>query len=972
MKTMKKTILFLFVILSLADFSEAQNKMSTGQIYTWPGTDIDHPVFVELVDSVNVLEFTLRSISATYATLDTVYVRGRWSNVEININQINAVSIRVIISSDDGIPPGYYDNDLIFRARRVSSGTSCNQVFIENVIMGNLSDDDLSTQGSSQSICFNSSTNYRPTLSHSPQGESIKLTVNSPILPQFPYFEFLRYDDVLDQFIVLHRSSSNTYNDETVEPGVSYQYMARMKWNATSEQYLYTNRITRQSLPELPGLVTYFVGESNSPTTIDLEILKPEGAEVTRYDLSYGTEITNLSQGVSNISANSSSDTTKYELTGLSGNQIYYLQVSAENDRGNGENSEIIDIKTLPGVPSIPASLSVSALNDEAFYGTFNDNSDNEDGFLLQRKLAAESQFVVIDTLQPNVTQFIDKGLDYSTFYTYGISAFNEGGISSRIGSGNQSTRPIEFTLSNTNEFSDHQTVYVHILSKQATLLDSVRGMNHSIKIPLSEAEAMEVIPHDDFFGNAFDLSFEHTNDTLSYSIRATSNADFNPFSRVDTLVTIRLRKAVDYLSGTINLEAVPITLSYRTFSIDSRCDDGTITVTEREDDEFKRFEVWRYNPGTSTKTSFENIGAGLNVYGLDDSFIRQSYSVALSPDGVYPVAGRYKGVEFERISLIPYTDTRFRGSYEVALIEQYVQKGGSLSLLEQAAFDVNMDGEITLADAVLLYDYIKGFAKITDWKFYFANASESIVTDNKFFLDDDYESTQEVWAIFNGDTDFDPATNVNARTASEEFAMIFEVRDDRYVDVYLSRAIEDLVSLDMNIQLPEALVSVETEVFDDSKFFYDYIDVESLAIIRSRSEVAFPSSSRKLMTLEVEDANEFRLEQLVQVLINSKPVVDFERREREAGFPFPVEEDLIMYPNPVTTTFTIEVPDFVETGITVVLTDLAGKKHISEIYPESPNAAYSIDVSGLQSGVYTIVVSDEEGWQWKSKIIKG
>ena len=58
------------------------------------------------------------------------------------------------------------------------------------------------------------------------------------------------------------------------------------------------------------------------------------------------------------------------------------------------------------------------------------DNSENEDGFSIERKLQSNGTYAVIATVGPNVTSYTDSSLANSTAYCYRVNAFNSAGNS--------------------------------------------------------------------------------------------------------------------------------------------------------------------------------------------------------------------------------------------------------------------------------------------------------------------------------------------------------------------------------------------------------------------------------------------------------------------------------------------------------------------------------------------------------------
>ena len=61
---------------------------------------------------------------------------------------------------------------------------------------------------------------------------------------------------------------------------------------------------------------------------------------------------------------------------------------------------------------------------------TWQDNSDNEDGFIVERKLLVGGVFQQIATVIANTTKLTDMGVQEGFHYCYRVLAFNKIGLS--------------------------------------------------------------------------------------------------------------------------------------------------------------------------------------------------------------------------------------------------------------------------------------------------------------------------------------------------------------------------------------------------------------------------------------------------------------------------------------------------------------------------------------------------------------
>ncbi|MFH1562943.1 MAG: PQQ-binding-like beta-propeller repeat protein [Nitrospirota bacterium] len=79
-------------------------------------------------------------------------------------------------------------------------------------------------------------------------------------------------------------------------------------------------------------------------------------------------------------------------------------------------------VATLPPLP--PTNLQLVPISQSEIKLSWNDNSNNEQGFKLERALSLQ-KYVQIKLLPANTTSYIDKGLKKDTRYSYRIKAYN-------------------------------------------------------------------------------------------------------------------------------------------------------------------------------------------------------------------------------------------------------------------------------------------------------------------------------------------------------------------------------------------------------------------------------------------------------------------------------------------------------------------------------------------------------------------
>ena len=121
--------------------------------------------------------------------------------------------------------------------------------------------------------------------------------------------------------------------------------------------------------------------------------------------------------------------TTAANITGFSDDgflpgTFYHHRVRAFNDTDSSAFSNAVLAATLGIQP--PTSLETRRVSNSRIDLVWQDNSDNETGFRVQRKLRGSPDWVSIATTAANVTGFSDGGVLPNTFYYYQIQAFND------------------------------------------------------------------------------------------------------------------------------------------------------------------------------------------------------------------------------------------------------------------------------------------------------------------------------------------------------------------------------------------------------------------------------------------------------------------------------------------------------------------------------------------------------------------
>ena len=168
--------------------------------------------------------------------------------------------------------------------------------------------------------------------------------------------------------------------------------------------------------------------ESNRDGNWEIYVMNADGGNQTR--------LTNNSSGDS--CAAWSPDGTKIAFArDRPSRQIYVMNADGRNQirltstGGNTLPSWSPDGTGALLPPSAPSSLSCSSVLPTKAALTWQDNSDNEDGFKIERRLGTTGNWVQIAAVGANVVTYNDAGLSPGTTYQYRIRAHNEAGTSS-------------------------------------------------------------------------------------------------------------------------------------------------------------------------------------------------------------------------------------------------------------------------------------------------------------------------------------------------------------------------------------------------------------------------------------------------------------------------------------------------------------------------------------------------------------
>jgi hypothetical protein len=112
---------------------------------------------------------------------------------------------------------------------------------------------------------------------------------------------------------------------------------------------------------------------------------------------------------------------TEKTIYGVDEGDHYYWRVQGRNIIGSGPWSEVADFTFILS----PANLTIQSNDSESIELNWDENSDVEEGLIIERKEGISGSFSIIDTLAENTEEYTDSSFEGAvTDYTYRVRAF--------------------------------------------------------------------------------------------------------------------------------------------------------------------------------------------------------------------------------------------------------------------------------------------------------------------------------------------------------------------------------------------------------------------------------------------------------------------------------------------------------------------------------------------------------------------
>ena len=225
------------------------------------------------------------------------------------------------------------------------------------------------------------------------------------------------------QLIAQTAADVNSYSDDGLTPASIYYYRVKA-FNAAGES-AYSNvdtGSTSQPVPQAPsGLAVTAISTSELHLDWDDNSSDETGFIIERRSGGSGAFSRIDSVGI---------DTSQFTDSGLQAGSLYQYRIAAYNEGGVSAYSNIEGAQTIEHLPDPPANLNAVTQSAFSISLTWSDNSNNEDGFKIERSQAFAGPYSVVYTAVYNTQYYLDQNLTPAASYYYRVTAYNSAGQS--------------------------------------------------------------------------------------------------------------------------------------------------------------------------------------------------------------------------------------------------------------------------------------------------------------------------------------------------------------------------------------------------------------------------------------------------------------------------------------------------------------------------------------------------------------
>ena len=278
-------------------------------------------------------------------------------------------------------------------------------------------------------------------------------------------------------------------------------------------------------------------------------------------------------------------------------NTTYDYRVFAINGGGDSAPSNTATTTTLPNPPAAPTVLTATPVSQTQINLAWTDNSSDETGFRIERRVVPAGTFATVTTTAPNAIAYSDNSLTASTTYEFRVIAVNAGGESTPSNVATETTLPPPPTAPSALGASTVSTTQIDLSWADNSFDETAFHIERSPNGATGWSEINTVLAGVTTYSDNTGVA----STTYYYRVRANGPGGFSTYSNTDNATTLP-----DAPSG---LGATAISSSQINLSWTDNSSDETA------------FHIERSPNGTTGWAQINTTGAGVTVYsdlGLD------------------------------------------------------------------------------------------------------------------------------------------------------------------------------------------------------------------------------------------------------------------------------------------------------------------------------------------------------------------